>query len=405
MSEPIAPAATEAAPTPTPTPAPSVTPSLLDQIKAARNGAPAAEPTKQEAAPVAETTPAPEPEKKPEPEAKPAKEENVDPLKEIESEQEEPEFALPIDEEEEEDPAPAGEQKEGEDNTPAGRRIEALKKEAKEYKRQLTERDAKIAQLESKTKESEGTVSELEALRNKVSEYETEFSVVKLEKTEAFQAAVAKPLAEIFKASDSIAERYNIDPNVLADTIGIKDVDQRRAAIKELTAGIEVDADDQYEIRKLADQLNPILAKRDDLYANADRALAELNAKREAASAAEIAAKAEERRKAAGVVANRVADKLSFVREIPGVDYDKLTQDVAETDFDALPNHDRAYDRLAGKLLPKFVKERAVMQSQLDALMDELEGYKKAEPAPGAGKQGIPPEKGQTFLDKISSAL
>lgn len=385
------------------------TPSFLEQIAAARQAqaAPVAEaapaPAKEVAAPVAEAPAKPTEPEKPKVEAEEPAKSPIEEIEEIKGD--ETEFRLPI-EEEEADPAeaPAKEGDDAEDKTPAGRRFAELKNELKEHKRQLAERDAKLAQYESKTKESEGVTSELEALRQKVSDYEAEFSVVKLEKTEAFQQHVAAPLKEIFTASDKIAERYNIDPDQLAVAMEIADEDQRESALLELTSGIEVTPGDQYKMRALADKLQPVIEKRKDLYANADQALAQLNARREQEASADAAAKAEERRKTTAKVVERITEKLPFVKDIPGVNFDNVAKAVGDLDFNALPVHEKAYAQIAGALLPKFVKDRVAMQNQIDSLLDELESYKQAAPNPGGGKPALDSGAPKRFIDLIAEA-
>ena len=318
-----------------------------------------------EAPPVVEETPPPA--------------EPTDPLKEIENAADPKVSKLPIDEEE-----PAAEP----ENTPppkdkAGYRIQELTKEIKnEWKpkvatleQQIAERDARMAELKAQAEEAE-------RLKEQLKSYEAEMSIVKLEKTPAYIKEVAEPFEKIQTKTDSIIETYSLDREKVYAAFAEPDEGKRRAALKEATAGLELDVDDQVELRALARDVQPLYAKRDELYANADKALAELAARSEQETAAQAAARAEDRAKAAELVAKRVVSSRPSLKAFIS---ETVIASVKDTDIDALDPQNKAYNHLAGLALPKLEVAYSKLIAERDKLLDEIAAFQKADPRVGDG--------------------
>jgi hypothetical protein len=333
--------------------------------------------------------PAPEPEK-PEPaKADPP----ADPVKEL-SEEDPTKSKLPIEEEEEPastEPEPTGDK--------AGKRIQALKEEIKTiYKPKLTELETTLQTKEARIAELEATAAKTVELEEKIAQYEKEMSVVRLEQMPEFQELVTKPLKEMSDKVASIAEAYEIDTAKLVAAVAEPDETKRRALFKDLTSGVDVDVEDQIALRNIATKTHEIYAKEDELYKNADGALAELAARREGETAAQAAARAEERAKASEVAASAITKALPFLNEL----MPDITKKVKDTPLETLDPTRAAYNAIAGEILPKVKKQLTDLTNERDSLLDELSSYRKATPRVG-GTMGSTPTS--TKHTDLASAL
>ena len=351
------------------TPSPSTNPFEQAMLAAIQPEAPPTE------TPVEETPPAPEPEVKPEPE--PVKEEKpVTPIEEIKKEDDGTATKkLPVEEELEEEPEPV-KTKEGKD--PVSHRLEELHTQIrKDLKPKIKELEETVAQRDARLKEMEGAMQELEELRNKKAELESEVSVVRLERTEEFRKLVTEPEKVIESRARELAENYGIDEAKLFDAFVAPDEKTRRSMLKDATSGLDIDADDAFEIRKLMSDYQPILAKREELFSKADEALAELSARKERETAAQAAARAEERAKHADDIAGIIKKGMPFVGDAA---LEQAVKAVKETSMEALDDRELAYNHLAGRILGKVKLAYSKLQQDYDNVLSELDSYKKSTP-------------------------
>ena len=285
----------------------------------------------------------------------------------------EAETKLPIEE-------TAPEQKKGRD--PAGDRIKALKDEiASVHTPRIKELEDTLTQREARLLELEGLAAERETLKQQQVEWETEMKVVKLERTPEFIKVITDPIQKIETRARELAETYGIDENQLFKAFTEGTEKDRRSALKAATDGLEVDVDDSFEIRELIKQYLPIVEKREELYADADKALAELSARKEGEIAQQAAARAEERGKAADMVAGRVAAALPYLKS----EVNALLSSVKSTNFDSLTPVDLAYNAFAGTLLAKMDVKYKALQAELDEALDEIATTRKTTPRVGPG--------------------
>jgi hypothetical protein len=359
------------------------------------------------------STPTP-PEPEAEPAPKPVKEKAVkaaDPIKELDdaAPQDDPDsMNLPIDEV---DPEPVDTES-SEDNpydkgTPQHRRFEVMRKEAGILKSELdTERQTRT-QLETRVKEVEATAARAQELEEKIKGYEAKIIVTNLTESEAYQEQIAKPLISILERSDAIADSYGIDRDRLAETLEISDEKARKAAFKELTSGFDIDPDDALEMRALAKEVQPLKVRREELLANADQALAELEASKTRAEQEQTLRAIEERKETVDKVAKHVTTKLPFIKTLEGVDFESLVNSVKESDFNSLDTPNKAYSQIAAQLLPKLVRSYDAAIKEVERLSDDLSKYKKQTPrvTPDfSGSQDSGDEE-EGFLDRARKQL
>lgn len=367
---------TETAPAPTEVVA---APAVVEQTPAAPSSMAAAfaaaseRSSKTKAAAVA-PAPTPEPAKAaaPAPAAKAA-----DPLDAAAAEIADPNHVpLPFDDIEDEAP------EESKPDERVGKRIEILKSEIKTtWKPRVAELEETVKQRDSRLAELEAFAKEREELVEKVKTYEAEMSITKLEKTPAFIKEVAEPETRIVDSAMKIIEHYGLNEKAIFAALEEPDSLKRSAAFKAATSGLDVDPDHAYELRKLADEAQVVMAKRADLYANADKALAELGARAEKETAAQAIARAEERVKATDLVVGRIVKKLPFVADMVKA----VADTVKETNFGELDVQKQAYNVMMGEAFPKLAVAHAKLQAQYDAALDEIAAYTKADPRVDGG--------------------
>ncbi len=149
--------------------------------------------------------------------------------------------------------------------------------------------------------------------------------------------------------SPAIADKYSIDMSKLLDAIALSDTEKQDEAFEELL--VDVSERDRSKIYALAEKLPAIMERRNELYSKREEALAELEAKKTAAEQATALERAKERKAAVELVVKRVSDKLPFLKS-ESFSLDPVKTAVAETDFDAADTTVKAYNAVAGQLVP-----------------------------------------------------
>lgn len=365
---------------------------------------------KSEPAPAAEPEPAPEP--------KPSKAEDAppaDPIKELDKvdvDDDPDSLNLPIDDMEEKEPTEDPES--DKDNpydkgTPQHRRFAEMRKESGVLKSELDAERQTRTQLEARVKEIEAAAAKATELEEKIKGYEAKITVSNLTESDAYKEQIAKPLMGILERSDEIAERYEISKDELAATLEIADDAARRKAFKELTSGLDIDPDDALEMRALAKEVQPLKARREELLANAENALTELEAGKTRAEQERTLQAAEERKQTVDKVAKHITTKLPFLKTLEGVDFDGLVESVRESDFDSIDVPNKAYSQIAAQILPKLVKAYSDAQRQVENLSDDLSKYKKQSPrmAPDSGVPDAPDDDddNSTLRDRFRKVM
>lgn len=353
--------------------------------------------------------PAPVAEPEPEPAPKPVKAAKAaDPIKALDdaAPQDDPDsMNLPIDDmgkDEPTDDPEADTDNPYDKGTPQHRRFAEMRKETGALKTELDAERQTRTQLENRVKEIEATAARALELEEKIKGYEAKITVTNLTESEAYQEQIAKPLIGILERSDAIADSYGIDRDKLAETLEITDERARKAAFKELTSGYDIDPDDALEMRALAKEVQPLKARREELLANADQALAELDASKTRNEQEQTLRAAEERKETVDKVAKHVTTKLPFLKTLDGVNFDELVANVKESDFNTLDTPNKAYSQIAAQLLPKLVKSYDAAIRQVEQLSDDLAKYRKQTPrmAPDFGGSSDSIDDEETFMDR-----
>ena len=300
-----------------------------------------------------------------EPEAEPAAEEPAEPTEPVESTE----------------PLEALSEDIGDDWTPkAASRFKQLKTELKSSKSELDMLRQQQQEYESKIQELTGLTQskDIDALQEKLTEYENQRMLDSLETTDAYKQAVTQPLAALMEQADQIADKYEIDPDVLVDVMALEDKDQQDEQLSELLPNAS--DRDKARLYRIMEDIDPIVDRRQAMFENADQALAEaklLSEQKEAQAAAE---KAQLRANVTRNVVERVQQKLPFLSGIEGLDMTAVQQQAADADPSVIHPVDHAYNAVSAQLLPNIVKEYVSMRKENEALMDRLADYEGAEP-------------------------
>ena len=270
----------------------------------------------------------------------------------------------------------------GDDWTPkAANRFKELKTELKTNRSELEQLRQQSKEYESKIQELTGLVEnkDVEQLQSKLAEYEQQQALSNLEQTQAYQTAVSEPLAALVEQADQIADKYEVDPDALVDIISLDDPQEQEEQLAELLPNAS--DRDKARIFRIMEEVDPIIQRREQLYQNADAALAEAKQLEEQQLAAKAAEQAQLRENVTRNVVERVQQKLPFLKGIEGLDMQAIQQKAAETDPSVLHPVDHAYNAVSAQVFPTVVRQYLEMRKEVESLTDRLAEYEDAEPA------------------------
>ena len=299
----------------------------------------------------------------------------------------------------------------GDDWTPkAASRFKALKAELKESTTELDQLRQQVSEQESKIKELSGMSEypDYEDMKSKLEAYEKEKMFSDLEETDAYKSAVTEPLDNLMEQTKQLADKYDIDPEVLIDAFAQEDQTIQDETLAEILS--EATDRDKAKIYRIIEDINPIIERRSQLLENASEALNEANLASEKKQEQEAAERLQDRTNAARNVAERVKKKLPFLSGIEGLDMDSIQQKAAEVDPSVLHPVDATYNSISAQLLPTIVKEYISLQREVDSLTDRLSEYEEAEPtmsgtSPTSKQVAGQSKKDTSFADSIEAAF
>jgi hypothetical protein len=291
----------------------------------------------------------------------------------------------------------------------AARRFKELKSELKTYRTRTEELEQAISQKEHRLQELQAIADnpENQELQKRISEYESQMLVSKLENSHAYKTLVDEPLSNLVEEADSISQKYSLDPDALINAISESD----EAAQDELLSELLVNVSDRDKIRvyKIIEEVHPILQHRDVLRKNAEAALREAEELDNQRQQQTLAQRAQQRREAASVVADKLKSKLTFLANVDGVDLSTIAKEAAELEPSTLDPVTGTYQAIAAKLLPKMAVQYMGLQKEIDTLTERLAEFDRAVPKAGGGSlntSGTPTTAdGKSFLDAVTAAF
>ena len=296
----------------------------------------------------------------------------------------------------------------------AANRFKQLKDEMKQFREERDQFKQLTVEQELKLKEMSGLVEnkDIEALQQKIAEYEHSQMFSNLEQTSAYQEAVTKPLEALIEQADQIASKYDVDTNTLIDIFAMPDADLQDERLSEVLS--HASERDKARIYKLMEDVNPILARRAELYANVEEASREAEMLEEARNNAQMAERARLRENVTRNVVDRITEKLPFLKSFDKLDVAAIQQKAAQTDPTVIHPVDFAYNAVSAQLLPAFVREYVSQKKEIESLTDRLAEFESAEPRiSGTGSSRLPTASGSrstagsdvSFTDAINRAF
>jgi hypothetical protein len=291
----------------------------------------------------------------------------------------------------------------------AARRFKELKAEAKaakqlaqERQEQLTQREARLAELEALANDPK-----VKDLTSRAEEYENAMLLRDLENSSAYKSLVREPLERITSEIDALAAKYSVSGDDLIDAVVMTDEEAQDERLGELLANAS--DRDKRRIYKIIEETHPVLEQRAALQANAREAMQELQELDKQREQLTLVERAQQRSAAAKEVSKRIAKSLPFVATFEGVDLEGLAKQAGETDFTKVDPTIGTYNTMAGQLLPKLANQYLALQRELAAVVDKLAEYDRAGAPLGSGHpSGFAPGRSGDdggFLERIEAAF
>ena len=248
---------------------------------------------------------------------------------------------------------------------------------------------------------------DVEQLQSKLADYEQQQMFTNLEATDAYREVVTEPLTALMEQADQIAEKYDVDPDVLVDVLALDDAEQQDEQLNELLP--DATDRDKAKIYRILEDIEPIVERRQHLYEHADSALAEAKALEEEKANRLAAEKAQLRTNVTRNVVERVQQKLPFLSGLEDLNMESVQTKAAESDPSVIHPVDHAYNAVSAQLLPSIVKAYVSMRKENELLTDRLADYESAEPAMSGQTKDATSPSGVTsemsFEESINAAL
>jgi len=306
---------------------------------------------------------------------------------------------------------------EGDWTPKAANRFKQLKDEMKQFREERDQLKQVTAEQELKIKEMSGLVEnkDIEVLQQKIAEYEHAQMFSNLEQTSAYQEAITKPLEALIEQADQIASKYDVDTNALIDIFALSDTELQDERLSEVMS--HASDRDKARIYKLMEDVNPILARRAELYENVQEAAREAEMLEESRNNAQLAERAKFRENVTRNVMERITEKLPFLKTFDKLDdagIQRIQQKVAQSDPSVIHPVDFAYNAVSAQLLPAMVREYISQRKEIESLTDRLAEFEGAEPRiSGTGSSRLPSPSGSrstagsdvSFTDAINRAF
>ena len=261
----------------------------------------------------------------------------------------------------------------------------------KRLKGENRELAGKIRELETRTADPEALkaaaekISELESL---VKVNEEANSVLRLEDTDAYKAAVTTPQREILAASDTLADRYGVDRDQLANLLGNPNRRELSDGITKLFGDDVADAD-KFELYDLSRRAEQTFAKRNELNANAEAAIKEAQELADKAGQRKSLEERQARAEAAKDAVSRIRDKAGFIIDIVGGDMvEAFTEAHASAPIHSLNPGDQAFARFAFDAIVPLAKKVRELETELQSANDDIIILRGTNPGGGGGSGG-----------------
>jgi regulator of replication initiation timing len=281
-----------------------------------------------------------------------------------------------------------------------------LKNELKQERQARREQEQKLKDLESK---SLYDPKEVDTLKRQIEELNKEMSVHRIEATQEFKSAITQPLEVIGTAAESIARRYEIEPEALFDALANTNEAQQQKALTELVEGMS--DRDRLRIYQMADDTLTLLRKRDDMKARSGEAIQELELRQKETTEREAAERKRTYTSNIERVFEAFEDKLPFhpldPNETKSAVLDALRQQAMSSDVSAVGPDVQAYSAAAGVVLPRLIKQMRAMAAENQKLQARVSNQTATTPTKARPTVAAQPPGSQStdFLANIFAGI
>jgi hypothetical protein len=281
-------------------------------------------------------------------------------------------------------------------STAAGAKFKELKNELKEYKSKLAE----ATKLIEEAKRNPASSEEVDSLKAKLSEYEQEIAITRVEATPEYKRAVLEPTQTILDAASTLAERYKVDARKLVNALREESVTEGSDSLTEMAG--DFSERDRVRLYRMADDLSDVARRRDYLRQNAAQAYTETQERIKAEEARLEQEYQNETKRAAATVWDKTFANNTFLKTLPEDVVANIKSAGSEADLlDADPDT-RSYAVYAGVALPHLTEQLEASRTKVAELEKALSKYKKASPKVSGNTDTtttVPEDTG--FLDAI----
>jgi len=299
----------------------------------------------------------------------------------------------------------------GDDWTPkAANRFKQLKTELKTSTSELEQLRQKQIEYESQIKELTGLAEnkDVEQLQTKLAEYEKKQMFSDLESTSAYKQAVTEPLNQLLQQSEQVAEKYDVTVESLLDIFALTNPEEQQEQLAELLPN--ANDRDKAKIYRIMEDMEPIFARRAELFEKSAEALAEAKMLDEQERNAQAGERLQLRQNVTRNVVERVEAKLPFLKSIEGLDLSAVREKAASVDPSVVHPVDFAYNAVSAQILPAVVREYVTLRKEVETLTDRLAEYEDAEPKmsgsqPSSKRLSQKAGADASFEDRVNAAF
>ena len=287
----------------------------------------------------------------------------------------------------------------GDDATPkAQNKWAELRGDLKSSRKELRERESKIAELEAQLQNSEGANVEPEMvtkLQEKLAEKERELSAYRVESTDLYQREVAQPLAKLAEEAEKLGGEELVK--------ALAEVDPRVRSQALSDAVEDMNDFDRTTVYQMARDLDGVFARQSEFRENAAEAMQEIEQQRALQQTQEQAEQAKAFESAAKDAWGVFERKLPFMKGDDGEllpEYKAIMDEGLDTNLPEKPAMIQAYSSFSGLLLPQLLKEVSTLRSNNAALSETISELEGASPGGSDGSSGASPDDLGDFDDE-----
>jgi hypothetical protein len=302
----------------------------------------------------------------------------------------------PVAKVEDEDAIPAGMTKPAQETW---KKIKASEKQARaerdEAKKEAETIRGELAESGKTKTERDALKTELKAAKARITEYDQEISVHRVEMSGPFKKSITAPLKEINDSAGEMAKRYEIAPETILRAIQEADAAKRVDLLEDVSTDFK--SVDRYDLVQSAKDYHRIQRQAEEMRQNASKTLEEMTRQEKEASDKASTQTVADYRRAVGNEWKSMQETIPELRGVAGNDkwnayLDSIQRDAEAIDVNDLPVSEVAKMAASHKAMPEvlsvlkhFKSEAAKWKAEAQAQKERVSGIRKSTPGAGSG--------------------